>query len=121
MTEAQHQIYVIRWTQQPSIRKKFPDLKLLYHRPNERKCSQIQGRQLKLQGVRSGIPDLHLPVARNGFHSLYIEMKSEKGKTSDNQDWWIEELEKQGNRCAVCYSWEEAAKVLEEYLCEQTK
>ena len=51
MTEAQHQINVIKWTQQPGIRRKYPELKLLYHIPNERKCSQIQGRQLKLQGV----------------------------------------------------------------------
>ena len=78
MTEAQHQINVIKWTQQPGIRRKYPELKLLYHIPNERKCSQIQGRQLKLQGVKSGVPDLHLPVARGEYLSLYIELKAEK-------------------------------------------
>ena len=86
MTEAQHQINVIKWTQQPGIRRKYPELKLLYHIPNERKCSQIQGRQLKLQGVKSGVPDLHLPVARGEYLSLYIELKAEKGKVSDNQN-----------------------------------
>lgn len=121
MTEEQHQRYVIQWTQQPEIRHKFPELKLLYHIPNERKCSQAQGRRLKLQGVRSGVPDLHIPVARSGYHSLYIEMKTEKGRTSANQDWWIEELNKQGNKCAVCRSWEEAVAVLEKYLCGQMK
>ena len=93
MTEAQHQINVIKWTQQPGIRRKYPELKLLYHIPNERKCSQIQGRQLKLQGVKSGVPDLHLPVARGEYLSLYIELKAEKGKVSDNQNWWITELQ----------------------------
>ncbi len=117
MTEAQHQTKVIQWTQRPSIRKKFPELKLLYHIPNERKCSVIQGRQLKNQGVKSGVPDLHLPVARGNYHSLYIEMKSEKGRTSDEQKWWLEELSYQGCRCEVCYGWQEAVKVLEEYLC----
>lgn len=121
MTEAQHQINVIKWTQQPTIRCKYPELKLLYHIPNERKCSQIQGRLLKLQGVKSGVPDLHLPVSRNGFHSLYIEMKTEKEKTSDNQNWWLTELQEQGNKCVVCYGWKEAVKSLEEYLCEQRK
>ena len=37
MTEAQHQINVIKWTQQPGIRRKYPELKLLYH------ARQIQG------------------------------------------------------------------------------
>lgn len=117
MTEAQHQQYVIKWTQQASVRKKFPELKLLYHIPNERKCSAVAGRLLKLQGVKSGVPDLHLPVSRGKYHSLYIEMKTEKGDTSDNQEWWIDELSKQGNRCEVCHGWEEAVRVLEEYLC----
>lgn len=121
MTEAKHQQYVIKWSQQPHIRHRFPELKLLYHIPNERKCTPVQGKQLKLQGVRSGVPDLHLPVARNGFHSLYIEMKAENGRPSDAQKWWLEELERQGCQCAVCYGWEEAVRVLEEYLCERTK
>lgn len=117
MTEAQHQIQLIKWSQQPHIRCKYPELKLMYHIPNERKCSQVQGRMLKMQGVRSGVPDLHLPVARKGFHGLYIEMKTETGKTSDNQDWWIYELQKQGYCCAVCHGWQDAAGVLEGYLC----
>lgn len=121
MTEAQHQQNVIKWTQQPGIRHEYPELKLLYHIPNERKCSQIQGRLLKLQGVKSGVPDLHLPVSRNGFHSLYIEMKTEKGKTSDTQNWWLTELQEQGNKCVVCHGWEEAVNSLEEYLCGQEK
>ncbi len=121
MTEAQHQINVIKWTQQPAVRRKYPELKLLYHIPNERKCSQIQGRLLKLQGVKSGVPDLHLPVSRNGFHGLYIEMKTEKEKTSDNQNWWLAELQEQGNKCVVCHGWKEAVISLEEYLCGQRK
>lgn len=117
MTEAQHQQNVIKWSQQADIRTRYPELKLLYHIPNERKCSQVQGRLLKLQGVKSGVPDLHLPVARGEFHSLYIEMKTENGSTSENQKWWIEELSKQGNKCVVCHGWQEAVKELEEYLC----
>lgn len=118
MTESKHQQNVIKWTQQPSIRSKYPELALLYHIPNERKCSQVQGRLLKLQGVKSGVPDLHLPVARGNYHSLYIEMKSETGRASDNQKWWIEHLSAQDNKCIVCHSWKEAVKALEDYLCE---
>jgi hypothetical protein len=112
---------LIKWTQQAHIRRKYPVLKLLYHIPNERQCSPVQGRLLKLLGVKSGVPDLHLPASRGGYHGLYIEMKADKGKVSENQSWWIEELEAQGYKCAVCRGYEEAIKVLEDYLCGRVK
>lgn len=34
---------------------------------------------LKRQGVKAGVPDICLPVARNGYHGLHIELKA--GKT----------------------------------------
>lgn len=116
LTERQQQQRVVKWAQEHEA--DFPELKLLYHVPNERKCSPQQGRQMKLMGVRSGVPDLCLPVARAGFHGLYIEMKSEKGKVSENQKFWIENLTAQGFQTAVCHSWLEAVQVLENYLTE---
>ena len=76
MTEDQIQQAVIRWSQQASVRKMFPQLALLYHIPNERKCTPQQGARLKRMGVKSGVPDLHLPVARGVYHGLYLEMKT---------------------------------------------
>lgn len=116
MTEDQHQMAVIKWSQQASIRKKYPELKLLYHIPNERKCAPGQGMKLKRMGVRSGVPDLELPVARGRYHGLYIEMKTENGRTSDQQKWWVNELTLQGYLCSVCYGWEDAVKEIERYL-----
>lgn len=116
MTEAQHQIAVIKWSQQPDIRTKWPELKYLHHVPNERQCSPAAGRLLKLEGVRRGVPDLHLPVARRGYHGLYIEMKTEGGKASPEQDWWIEGLNAVGNYAEVCHGWERAVLVLEWYM-----
>lgn len=117
LSEDKHQEYVIKWSQQPSIRQKYPCLKLLYHIGNERKCSPAEGARLKRLGVKPGVPDLHLPVSRGKYHGLYIEMKNEDGKTSDKQDWWIEELSTEGYFCEVCHGWESAVRVLEWYLC----
>lgn len=116
MTETQHQMAVIKWGQQPNIREKWPELKLLYHIPNERKCTPQQGRMFRLMGVRRGVPDLHLPVARGRYHSLYIEMKRPGGKTSDDQDWWRKQLENQGNAVVICKGWEEAVLAIEWYF-----
>jgi hypothetical protein len=57
-----------------------------------------------------------LPVSRHGFHSLYIELKTETGKTSSEQDWWINGLEAVGNCARVCHGYEEAIRLIEWYL-----
>lgn len=116
MTEAQHQAQVFKWALQPEIRRTYPELKLLHHIPNGGKRDPIEAKHLKQQGVKKGVPDLHLPVARGGFHSLYIEMKTEKGRASPEQRWWLEELASEGNCCIICKGWREAVKCIEGYL-----
>ncbi len=116
MTEAQHQAALIRWSQQPHIRQKYPGLKLLHHIPNGGRRDPIEARHLKEQGVKSGVSDLCLPVARGDYHGLYIEMKTETGRVSENQKWWIKELNHQKYYAVVCYGWKEAVKCLTDYL-----
>jgi len=121
MTELQHQQAVIKWSQQPTIRAKYPELKLLYHIPNERYCSPAQGKQLKLAGVKRGVPDMDLPVARRGYNGLRIELKTEKGQVSRDQKWWIEQLKQQGYCVAVCRGWKQAVEVIEWYLGDDSQ
>ena len=113
MTEAQHQKLVIDWAL--AVRQKYPDLKLLHAIPNGGKRDPIEAKHLQQQGLKKGVPDLHLPVARGKYHSLYIEMKTETGRTSPEQDWWLEELSGQGNFCEVCHGYLAAIRVLEWY------
>lgn len=96
-----------------------PELKLLYHVPNGGKRDAKTGRALKRQGVKAGVPDLCLPVARGGYHSLYIELKVGKNTTSPKQKEWIAALRQQGNYVSVCYGWEEAKETIENYLDEK--
>lgn len=116
MTEAQHQTCVFKWAAQPSIRSKWPCLKLLHHVPNGGKRDKIEAAHMKQQGVKPGIPDLDLPVARGKYHGLRIEMKDATGRTSIEQDWWLGELREQGYFCEVCHGWESTVRVLEWYL-----
>ena len=120
MTEAQHQSTLMKWTQQPEIRAAYPELKLLFHIPNGGRRDPIEAKHLKDQGVKKGVPDLCLPVAGGGYHALYIELKTEKGRTSKEQEWWLAELCRQGNYTAVCHGWEEAAHCLIWYLTQTT-
>ena len=116
MTEAQHQALLIKWTQLPQVREKYPELKLLHHIPNGGKRDSIEAKHLKIQGVKSGVPDLCLPVARKNYHGLYIELKTETGRPSDNQKWWIEQLNGQRYKAVICHGWEEAKQCLINYL-----
>lgn len=95
---------------------KHPELKLIYHIPNGGSRNTLEAANLKRQGVKAGVPDLCLPVARNGFHGLYIEMKYGKNKTTENQKEWLEDLTTQGYFTAVCYGAEEAKEIIAKYL-----
>jgi hypothetical protein len=59
---------------------------------------------------------MSLPVARGGYHGLYIELKTGKGRTSESQDWWIDKLTIEGYKAVVCRGWEAAKDMIEEYL-----
>lgn len=114
-TEDAEQKWVFEWSQQPSIREQYPELGMLYHIPNER-TDKIQAAILKKMGVKTGVPDLHLPIPSGRYHSLYIEMKAKDGKPDGDQLWWAEHLKANGNAHAFCYGWEQAVEVLKWYL-----
>lgn len=113
-SEATEQEIVINWCEYNSPRH--PELKLIYHVPNGGSRNQLEAVNLKRQGVKAGVPDLNLPVALHGFHGLYIEMKFGKNKTTEKQKWWLEQLQKQGYKTAVCYGADEAIDTIKEYL-----
>lgn len=119
-SEATEQERVINWA--TFYAKDFPELELLHHIPNGGSRNQLEAANLKRQGVKAGVPDLYLPVARNGKHGLYVEMKWGKNKTTEKQDWWLEQLRQQGYETAVCWTAEEAMDTIAGYLgiMEQT-
>lgn len=116
MRESEHQRAVFRWSRQPSVRDKWPEIKLLFHVKNETTEGARRVQSDKAMGVKPGVPDLCLPVARGRYHGLFIEMKNERGRVSEAQKWWVRELNGQDYAAVVCYGWESAAMMLEWYL-----
>lgn len=115
--EDNEQMILFRWAAMQS--GKFPELELLYHIPNGGKRNKAEAARFKSMGVKAGVPDLHLPVARGGYHSLYIELKAANGRVSENQSEWLAALNQQGNKAVVCYGWEQAAQVIKDYLTQK--
>lgn len=112
--EAAEQIKLFRWVD--LVLNYYPELRLLHHIPNGGSRNELEAVNLKRQGVRAGVPDLFLPVARGGYHGMYIEMKAGKNKPTEKQLWWIENLKKQGYAVSVCWGFEAARMELEKYL-----
>lgn len=90
--------------------------KYLFHIPNGGSRNPIEAHNLKLQGVKSGVPDLFYPVPNKKYHGLFIEMKYGKNKPTKNQKEWIEYLNSVGYLAVVCYSADEAFKLLNKYF-----
>lgn len=114
-SESVEQVRLFQWARMQS--GTMPELALLFHVPNGGKRYAATAKRLKAEGVKSGVPDLVLPVARRGFHGLFVELKRQRGNgTTEKQTEWIEALTKQGYYACVCYGWEEAMDVIMAYL-----
>jgi len=115
-TEAGAQEAIFSWCD--IQRNKYPELRLLHHIPNGGQRNKTTAIALKRQGVKAGVPDLMLPVARAGYHGLYIELKKEDktNKPTALQKQWLGDLQQQGYFATVCYGYDDAVKTLAAYL-----
>lgn len=119
-TEAQEQMTLFSWAAMQS--GKYPELNLLYHVPNGGSRHKAEAGRLRAEGVKAGVPDLCLPVARGQYHGLYIELKRQRGgRTSDHQSEWLDALSAQGYKAALCYGWEQAAGTIIAEVAHMTK
>lgn len=120
--EQKIQINIFKWASMNL--GKYPELKLLNASQNGAKRSVMNGAISKKAGLKAGFPDLFLPIARNGYHGLFIELKTienkklniKKGKLSQQQKIWINSLNQEGYRAVVCYGFDSAVAEIEKYL-----
>ncbi|MEE3507762.1 MULTISPECIES: VRR-NUC domain-containing protein [unclassified Pseudomonas] len=97
--------------------------KLIYHPANGGHRHKLVAIKLKKQGVKAGVPDLVLPMARGGYFGLYIEFKAtppHDSPVSASQDAYIQGLISEGYLAVVCRGWRDAMEVLGNYL-KQTR
>lgn len=104
------------------VRLRYPDVaKLLYHVPNGGHRIKAVAAKLKAQGVKAGIPDLVLPMARGGYFGLYIEFKAKPpfdAAVSPSQDAYIQALLDQGYLAIVCRGAIDALEAIRAYLLQ---
>jgi hypothetical protein len=114
-SEHGEQVALFIWAQTLWARE--PRLKLMFAIPNGGLRDKITAARLKAEGVKSGVPDIMLPVQSRGFAGLFIELKKAKGGVvSDAQTSWKDDLTAQGYFVAVCYGWTDAMECIQWYL-----
>lgn len=95
---------------------RYPELALLFAVPNGGKRDPATAARLRGEGVKPGVPDLCLPVPRQGWHGLFIELKYGRNKPSEYQLDWLARLTEQGYLAVVAWGWQEAVDVIRDYL-----
>lgn len=112
--EALEQSMLFQWCE---LQKgKYPMLSLLFAIPNGGSRHRLEAINLKKEGVKAGVPDLFLPVARRGYNGLFIELKYGSNKATPKQKEWINNLNAQGYKAVVCNGFDEARLTIEEYI-----
>ena len=85
--------------------------------PNGANKSIGQRMKFKAEGLRGGVPDLFIPVPRNGKSGMFVEMKRLKGSvTSTEQTIWIEWLGELGYHVVVAKGAQAAIDYINSYL-----
>lgn len=102
------------------LRMRLPEVAdLIFHVPNGGHRVKAVAAKLKAQGVKAGIPDLVLPMARGGFFGLYIEFKAtppNDAAISDSQHERIRKLNAQGYLAVVCRGHFDTMEQIRAYL-----
>lgn len=124
MSEHAEQAAIFEWAQ--LLESRHPELSLLFAVPNGAKLPWRKNKagqryspeaiRLKQEGLRPGVPDMCLPVARRGYYGLFIELKTGRNKPSDYQTWWLDRLAEQGYLACACWGAGEAIETISEYL-----
>ena len=88
---------------------------LWFHVPNEIKAKPQYMVKRKLMGVKSGVPDVCILEPRGQFNGLFLELKVDYNKPTENQLKWMELLKSKGYSAVWTRSLDEAIDIIEKY------
>lgn len=121
-TEDGHQKALFCWASSWRIQEIYPDLRWMFHIPNGGHRHKAVALELKAMGTKKGVQDICLPIRRGDFAALWIELKIPKqgtkraGRLREEQTPWRDHMRSQGHAACVCRGWEEARRMIIDYL-----
>ena len=93
-----------------------PECQWIHAIPNGGLRSKTTAVNLRREGLKRGVWDICVPIARQGFHGMFIEMKYGKNKLTAEQVEFGAFVEAQGYKTFVAYGWFEAYNAIMDYL-----
>lgn len=93
--------------------------RFVLHFPNEGQREAHYGRLLQSYGMRRGVYDLFITMARHGFNGAWIELKTVEGRLSKEQKEFEEDMRQQNYFTAVTYGLDEALKMIDWYTSKK--
>ena len=122
-SEHEEQVALFEWA--AMAQAEHPELAMLFAIPNGGQRHPAVAAQLKAEGVRAGVPDLFLAVARGisggkVYHGLFVELKraDHSNHTTAAQNEWIDRLRHYGFAVVVAYGADEAINMITTYLAQ---
>ena len=111
-TESSEQIAAMDW-----LREQYPHIaEHTMHIGNERKATFYMGQIMKRMGILKGASDLFMAWPNSGYHGLFIEVKSQKGRLTPHQKEFLKRMQKVGYKAEVCFGANEIINTIENYL-----
>lgn len=90
--------------------------KLPYRKTRSGKRYSPEAIKLKKEGLKNGVSDLFLPVPRNGYCGLWIEMKVGNNKPTEEQREFIADMNEQGFLAIVAWGSSYAIACIATYM-----
>ena len=129
-TEHGHQSALFAAFATPEMRAQYPQLdRLMFAVPNggsrgsNKREAQLNGAQMKAEGVKRGVSDIFVAVPRQRgneyawtYAGLFVEMKTIIGVESDEQKAFGAAVTEQGYAYVVCRGWMQAYATIRAYM-----
>ena len=113
--EGQEQEFIFQWAKLHY--GKYPELaRCMFAIPNGGFRVKKEAYALKRQGVKAGVSDITIQVARGGYHGFWLELKVKPNKTTKDQEKFLEVMKQQGYYAVVAYGAIEAIEHIKRYM-----
>jgi hypothetical protein len=93
----------------------YPKYHARYLRFEVKQSSKIQQAILKAEGNKAGTSDILIALPSKEYGGLWLEVKADKGKLSENQKTFQEEMTPD-YFCATGYGIDECIKIISQYM-----
>ncbi|HDY87297.1 MAG TPA: hypothetical protein ENH82_04170 [bacterium] len=119
MTESIQQIQLISWW-----KLQYPG-KIIFSIPNgswlygDRVTRAKIMRKMKAEGLLKGVSDLFIPIPKDEYSGLFIEMKNickTSCSVSGDQVWFLDQMRVAGYRAEWCAGFDKAREIITEYM-----